>query len=102
MEDLKKNSETENYFKDVKPEFEALKSKLMHNKKEDVKKNKEEIVQLLEEEIVSRYYSQSGRMEAGFDHDPEVNRAIEVLTNASLYTSVLNGTYKASNDGVVK
>jgi carboxyl-terminal processing protease len=102
MEDLKKNTEEEKYFTDVKPEFEALKSKLAHNKKEDVQKNKEEIIRLLEEEIVSRYYNQSGRIEASFDHDVDVKKAVEALTNTVLYTSVLNGTYKASNETLQK
>ncbi len=102
MDDLKKNTEEEKYFADVKPEFEALKSKLAHNKKSDVLKNKEEITQLLEEEIASRYYYQAGRIEATFNHDDQIKKAVEVLNNSSMYTSVLNGTYKASNEGVTK
>ncbi len=98
MDDLKKNSEEEKYFADVKPEFEALKSKLAHNKKADVMKNKEEITQLLEEEIASRYYFQSGRIEATFNHDDQVKKAVEVLNNSSMYASILNGTYKVSNE----
>ena len=102
MEELKKNTEVEKYFNDVKPEFEALKTKLAHNKKEDVRKNKDEIIQLLEEEIVSRYYFQSGRVEASFEHDAEIQKAIEMLSNSSVYSSILNGTYKASNEEMKK
>jgi carboxyl-terminal processing protease len=102
MDDLKKNTEEEKYFADVKNEFEALKSKLSHNKKADVMKNKEEIMQLLEEEIASRYYYQAGRIEASFSHDNEVKKAVEVLNNSSMYSSVLNGTYKASAEEIKK
>ncbi len=102
MEDLKKNTEDEKYFTDVKPEFEALKSKLMHNKKEDVQKNKQEILQLLEEEIALRYYYQAGRIEAMFDHDKEILKAVELLNNSSMYASVLNGTFKASTETLKK
>ncbi len=102
MEDLKKNTEEEKYYSDVKTEFEALKSKLAHNKKDDVMKNKEEIMHLLEEEIVSRYYYQSGRIESTFNHDEQVKKAMEVLNNSSLYSSILNGTYKASNEELKK
>jgi carboxyl-terminal processing protease len=98
MDDLKKNTEDEKYFGEVKQEFESLKSKLIHNKKDDVQKNKEEILQLLEEEIISRYYYQAGRIEATFDHDKELLKAVEVLNNATMYSSILNGTYKASNE----
>ncbi len=102
IDDLKKNTEEENYFGDVKPEYEALKAKLMHNKKDDVEKSKKEIMQLLEEEIVARYYYQSGRIEASFDHDDEVKTAVEILTNSSKYNSILNGTFKASNETLKK
>lgn len=102
MEDLKKNTEDEKYFTDLKPEFDALKSKLIHNKKDDVQKNKEEILKLLEEEIVSRYYYQAGRIEAGFDYDREILKAVDLLNNSALYSSVLNGTFKASNETLKK
>ncbi|MCX6290515.1 MAG: S41 family peptidase [Bacteroidetes bacterium] len=98
LDDLKKNTEDEKYFSDIKTEFDALRVKLIHNKKEDVKKNKEEIMQLLEEEIVSRYYYQNGRIEATFEHDREIMKAVEILGNHSVYASILDGTVKASEE----
>lgn len=95
MEDLKKNSEDEKYFEEVKPEYEALKNKLIHNKQSDVEKNKTEIMHLLEEEIVSRYYYQSGRIQAALDHDMELKKALDVLGDPATYTGILNGTLKA-------
>ena len=58
-------------------------------------KNKEEIKQLLEEEIASRYYFQKGRIEAALAHDLELKKALEVLSNTTLYSGILNGTMKA-------
>jgi len=98
MDDLKKNTEDEKYFNDVKSEFDALKAKLAHNKKDDVQKNKDEIMQVLEEEIVSRYYYQEGRIEATFDHDSDITKAVDVITRSSMYSSILNGTFNASNE----
>lgn len=94
LEELKKTTENEKYFDAVKTEFEALKTKMMHNKKEDIVKNKTELMQLLKEEIVSRYYFQVGRAEASVGYDPEIRKAVEVLNNPTFYASVLNGTYK--------
>jgi len=96
LDELKKNSEDEKYFDGLKNEYDALKNKLSHNKKEDVTRNKEEICDMLQQEIASRYYYQVGKIEASFSHDQEVKKAIEVLTNSALYTSILNGTYKAA------
>src|SRR6185436_20128698 len=50
MEDLKTTAENEKYFDAFKNEYEALKAKMAHNKKEDIVKNKTEIMQLLKEE----------------------------------------------------
>ncbi|HLG34659.1 MAG TPA: S41 family peptidase [Bacteroidia bacterium] len=94
LEELKTTTENEKYFDAVKTEYEALKTKMMHNKKEDIVKNKAELMELLKEEIVSRYYFQVGRSEAAAGYDPEIRKAVEVLDNSSLYASVLNGTYK--------
>jgi carboxyl-terminal processing protease len=98
LEDLKDNAQKEKYYEDIKAEFEALRSKMIHNKKEDLVKNKQEIMQMLKDEIVARYYYQSGRIEASFDYDVEIAKAIELLNNKNQYTSVLAGTYKKTED----
>jgi carboxyl-terminal processing protease len=93
LEELKTTAEQEKYFSDVKTEYEALKNKMMHNKKEDLVKFRDEIMQLIREEIVSRYYFQNGRVEATFAGDPEIKKALEVLGDRSVYNSILNGTF---------
>lgn len=95
MEDLKKNSEDEKYFADIQNEYTALKNKLAHNKQSDVEKNKTEILQLLEEEIISRYYYQSGRIESSLQHDTELKKAVEIIHDPVLYTGILNGSLNA-------
>jgi carboxyl-terminal processing protease len=96
LDELKRNSEDERYFEGLKTEYDALKNKLSHNKKEDVTKNREEICEILQQEIASRYYYQVGKIEASFSRDQEIKKAIEVLANATLYSSILDGSYKAS------
>jgi len=95
LEDLKKNSEEEKYYEEIHSEFDALKNKLAHDKKSDVQKNKAELTQLLEEEIVSRYFYQKGRIESGLQHDPDLQKAIEVMTDGSRYKAILDGSLKA-------
>lgn len=94
MDDLKTATENEKYFDAVKNEYEALKSKMVHNKQQDIVKNKVEIMQVLKEEIVARYQYQTGRFEANISYDPEIRKAAEVLDDKALYASVLNGTYQ--------
>ena len=92
--DLKEFAEDEKYFSDIKAEYEMLKNKMMHDKQKDLQRHKQEIIQLLEEEIASRYYYQTGRIEAAFDADEEIVTAINVIKDKKLYNSVLEGKFK--------
>ncbi len=95
LDDIKKNSEDEKYYNDIKNEFDALKAKLTHNKSDDVLRNKGEIVSLLEEEIAGRYFYQSGRIRQALTTDKDVTRALEVLKDANYYKGILSGAVKA-------
>ena len=89
LKELKENAEKEKYFDDFKNEYEALKNKMMHNKKADLIKFKPEIKELLKEEIVSRYYFQRGRIEVSLQNDELVKKAIEVLKDNNHYKAIL-------------
>jgi carboxyl-terminal processing protease len=89
MDEFKKQAEKEKYLDDIKTELEALKTKLKRDKSQDIYHNKKEIKELLENEIVSRYYYQKGRMEADFNNDPDILKALEILQNKPLYNSLL-------------
>ena len=94
LNDLKEFAEEEKYFSEFQAEFEQLKNKMMHDKQKDLMKHKSEIIQLLEEEIASRYFYQRGRIEASFDGDIELTTAIDVIKDKKLYNSVLEGKFK--------
>jgi carboxyl-terminal processing protease len=95
--EIKKAAEQEKYYEDVKKEFELLQEKMRHLTTEDMVRFKSDIQPLLENEIVSRYYFQKGRLENFFGYDDELSRAKQVLKNKTEYTSVLNGegTFKS-------
>ncbi len=92
LEEFKKNADGEKYFDDIRPEYEALKNKIGHNKKDDLNKFRDEIKQLIEEEIVSRYYYQRGRLEASLKNDETLVEGINSVTNKTKYVSILKGT----------
>jgi carboxyl-terminal processing protease len=102
LDELKKNSEEEKYLDALKSGIDELKQKLAHDKKEDVDKNRTEISDIIEQEIVSRYYFQTGKIEASFKNDIEIQKALEVLVNPSTVSTILNGTFKASNEDLKK
>ena len=91
---LEEATKEDKYFDDVKTEYEALKTKLTHNKKGDLYKFKDEIKYILESELVTRYYYQKGQIENSFKNDVTLDEAIKTLTNQKLYQSILAGTKK--------
>lgn len=91
---LEEATKEEAYFDAVKTEYEALKNKLSNRKKGDLREFKEEIKQILENEIVLRYYYQKGQIENTLKHDPVMDEAKRILGNKEVYTSILDGSYK--------
>lgn len=91
LDEMKKNAVEENYFNTIEKEYLALKEKLVDDKQSDLEKNKVEILQVLEEEIITRYYFQTGRTASGLDHDQEVLTARDVLLQNDRYRSILSG-----------
>lgn len=94
LEELKINAEKEKYFEAIKPEYEALKQKMMHDKKEDLIKFKQEIKLLIKIYILPRYYYQKGRIEGLLYEDPDVIKAIEILSNVNTYKDILSDPKK--------
>jgi carboxyl-terminal processing protease len=90
MEKLKLTAESENYFSDAEAEFAALYAKLNPSKERDLQKFKPELLELLEDEIVGRYYYQNGRIEKSLVEDPFILEAIKILNDPVRYKTILN------------
>ncbi|HPG34255.1 MAG: S41 family peptidase [Lentimicrobium sp.] len=95
--DLKKTAETEQYYAELKAEFDLLESKMKHNKQTDLVKFKDEIKSMLRSEIVSRYYFQKGRIKAMLTEDQEIVSAIHVLNDIKAYKAILDGSSNLTN-----
>ena len=54
----------------------------------------DEIKELLENEIVSRYYYQDGRMESSFNYDEFLTEAIKVMNDEGKFKAILAGPEK--------
>ncbi len=90
LADLKASSEKEKYFETIKDDYEAMKKTMMHDKTHDLEKEKPQIKSMLEEEIVSRYYLNTGRTEASFKSDQELKKAIEILNDEKKINEILS------------
>ncbi|NCB06691.1 MAG: S41 family peptidase [Bacteroidia bacterium] len=87
LDELIKSAKEEKYFGLAEAEFEALKSKLEPNLEKDLKQFSEEIKELLEDEIVSRYYYQKGAIRAAINEDKGILKAMEALQSSTAYAS---------------
>ena len=97
LTDLSKKVREEKHYDDVKVELEAIRKKVTVNKANDLQRFKPEIRELLEQEIVSRYFFEKGRTEAGFDDDPNIIAAVAVLNDPNRYSALLKPTGHAAS-----
>lgn len=89
IEDLEEISKREKYYDDIKDQIASLRDLVKHNKDQDLIKFKDDIISFMEEEITSRYYFQKGIIEASFDHDLVIQKAVDVLMDGQEYDELL-------------
>ncbi len=87
FEKLKESAKGEKYYKIAEKEFEALQVKLEPNLEKDLDGFNDEIKELLEDEIVSRYYYQKGAIRAAIKDDKGIDAAIEALGSQTAYAA---------------
>ncbi len=91
LAELEKISKNEKYFANVTTDYEKIRAIIESKKKKDIYTHQSEIKQLLESEICSRYYYQSGRIESSFKYDDDIKEALKVLQNNIEYAAILKG-----------
>jgi carboxyl-terminal processing protease len=90
MNKLKETAEDEDSFKEVEAEYNELLAKLAPSKERDLQKFKSELIELLEDEIIGRYYYQKGRISHSLIADPFIEESIKILNDSPRYKSILN------------
>jgi carboxyl-terminal processing protease len=91
LAELKETAEKENYYEGIKKDYDNLSKAVSHDKQQDLLKNKKEIMRMLQDEIITRYYFQKGRLQNQLKDDEEILEAINVLSNSTKYSSILAG-----------
>ena len=89
LKELKKVAEKEKYFEENNQIFKKLDSIFSINVEKDLNKFREEIIYFIENEVVSRFYFQKGRIEASLNKDPYIFECNNIFKNDSLYNSIL-------------
>ena len=89
LKELISNAKDEKYYDLHKDLFDQLEKDLTPNFEQDIMTFKKEITNIIEDEIVSRYFYEGGLIEWILKTDEQVKKAIEVLSNKEEYTSIL-------------
>lgn len=97
-------TQTENYYKQLlevaafegfdetaKPEFDALKAKLIPNVEQNIRDNRKEIEEMLTVEILQRYYFQKGQVQYMLKDDTDVKTAVNMMSDDAKYKTILRG-----------
>lgn len=90
VEDLKKSITDDNFSPEIQKVIDDLELQIKHDKSKDLLKYKPEIKRYLEQEIVSRYSYEKGRIANSLNEDLDVKKAIDILTDNVKYKSMLS------------
>ncbi|MEN9292051.1 MAG: hypothetical protein RLZZ357_1895 [Bacteroidota bacterium] len=89
LKKMKTTAEKEGYYQDIAADYEQMLIKVTPSKERDLDKFEQEIRELLEQEIMTRYYYQEGRAKHSLQTDPVVLKGIEILQAPSQYNTIL-------------
>jgi carboxyl-terminal processing protease len=85
------SAKKEKYYDIHKDVFAALEKDLAHDLDEDLSMFRGEISDLIEYEIISRYFYEEGAIAWTIKNDEQVKKALEILHNKEEYSSILKG-----------
>lgn len=87
IQDMKKLAQHDSL--DIIAEIALLEDKIAKKKNDDIYKYKNSIKFLLKQELASRYFYNSGKVEAQISDDEEVKAAMELLEDSARYYKIL-------------
>lgn len=90
LETLKKEAEAEGVYAENEALFNQLKEAYKPSKSRDLEFYKKEIIELIEDEIIGRYYFQTGRIQQSLLEDEYILEAVKILNDQTRYNSILN------------
>ena len=91
LNELVANAKKEKYYDMHKDLFTDMEKDIAHNLDEDLTSFRSEITDLIEDEIISRYFYEDGAIKWTINKDVQVSKALKILNNKEEYGSVLKG-----------
>lgn len=91
LNELIDNAKREKYYDIHKDLFSELEKDIAHSLDQDLTMFRQEITELLEEEIIGRYFYDEGAIAWSVKKDEQISKALEILNNKEKYSSILSG-----------
>lgn len=91
LKDLREVAQEEKYLSSIEQDLQEMEQRFRDEKKQDLLKHRDEIAEMLKAEILVRYYYNEGRIAGTLADDPEVRRAVKILSDKNEYSRILRG-----------
>jgi carboxyl-terminal processing protease len=85
------NAKKEKYYDIHKDLFDTLEKDLTHDLDQDLTLFRSEITELIEDEIISRFFYEAAAISWSIKKDEQILKALEILNSKTVYNSILNG-----------
>lgn len=89
LEELEKQAKKDNYYELLSTEIDKLKTAMMDTKQNDLENHKAELKEILEYEIIKRYYFEKGKVEIAFDDDEDWMKVKEIFSDNTKYNALI-------------
>ena len=94
LKEIKETALEEEYFASISSSVEEIRSAILQKKERDFDLNKDFVREELQQEIAAKLWGTKAELEAGFDQDAVVQKALEILSDSDKYLSYLAGPGK--------
>lgn len=89
LQNMEEVAENDGYFASISPTLSELRSVILEQKTKEFEKSKKFIVDELEREISAKLWGTRAELEASFDDDVVIQRAVELLSHLEEYDDLL-------------
>lgn len=89
LDNVRKIAQQEGYAEAAKAELDALEAKLTRNLTDDLSQWEQEVRRSIESMIIGYFYYDKGTVEYNLQHDPDLNKALEILNDQEQYNKIL-------------
>ncbi len=97
LKKLEEITKDKNYFAAISTSIEEMRQVILEQKKEGFIKSKDFIKEELEQEISAKLWGTRAEIEASFDSDKVIERAVDLLSNSDEYHALLKGDKNINN-----